>query len=56
MKKANNSNHENIISSIEDPAVIQKILTYLDDNASSAASALLPDCRASPSLPVGLFD
>ena len=45
-----------IIASIEDPAVIQKILTYLDDNASSAATALLPDCRASPSLPMGLFD
>jgi len=37
-----------IIASIEDAAVIQKILTYLDDNASSAATALLPDCRASP--------
>jgi hypothetical protein len=42
-----------IIASIEDPAVIQKILTHLDDNATSAATALLPDCRASPS--VGLF-
>ena len=28
----------------------------LDATASSAATALLPDCRASPSLPVGLFD
>jgi len=45
-----------IIASIEDPAVIHKILTHLDDNATSAATALLPDCRASPSLPVGLFD
>jgi len=45
-----------IISSIEDPAVIRKILAHLDDNATSAATALLPDCRASPSLPVGLFD
>ena len=34
-------------------AVIQKILTHLDDNAASAATALLPDCRASPI--VGLF-
>ena len=45
-----------IIASIEDPAVIQKILAYLDNTASSAAAALLPDCRASPSLPAGLFD
>jgi hypothetical protein len=45
-----------IIASIEDPAVIHNILTYLDDNASSAATGLLPDCRASPSLPMGLFD
>jgi hypothetical protein len=43
-------------ASIEDPAVIQKILAHLDDNASSVATALLPDCRASPSLPMGLFD
>jgi hypothetical protein len=42
-----------IIASIEDPAVIQKILAHLDDNATSATSALLPDCRASPT--VGLF-
>jgi hypothetical protein len=45
-----------IIASIEDPAVIQKILAYLDNTASSAATSLLPDCRASPSLPMGLFD
>ena len=45
-----------IIASIEDPAVIQKILAHLDNNASSAAVALLPDCRASPGLPAGLFD
>ena len=45
-----------IIASIEDPGVIQKILTYLDNTASSAATALLPDCRASPSLPASLFD
>jgi len=42
-----------IIASIEDPAVIQKILAHLDDNATPAATALLPDCRASPT--VGLF-
>ena len=48
-----------IIASIEDPAVIQKILAYLNNTAntaSSAATALLPDCRASPGLPAGLFD
>ena len=45
-----------IIASIEDPVVIQEILAHLDNTASSAAAALLPDCRASPSLPVGLFD
>jgi len=45
-----------IIASIEDPVVIQKILAHLDNTASSAATALLPDCRASPSLPIGLFD
>ena len=27
-----------IIASIEDPAVIKKILTHLDDNATSTAS------------------
>ena len=43
-----------IIASIEDPAVIQKILAHLDDNSTFAATALLPDCRASP--PAGLFD
>jgi len=42
-----------IIASIEDPAVIQKILAHLDDNTTSAAPALLPDCRASPT--AGLF-
>jgi hypothetical protein len=26
--------------------VISKILAHLDDNATSAAKALLPDCRA----------
>ena len=42
-----------IIASIEDPAVIQKILAHVNDNATSAATALLPDCRASPT--TGLF-
>jgi len=45
-----------VIASIEDPVVIQKILAHLECSASSAATALLPDCRASPSLPEGLFD
>jgi len=45
-----------IVASIKDPAVIQKILAHLDSTANSAATALLPDCRASPGLPVGLFD
>jgi len=45
-----------IIASIEDPVVIQKILTHLDNATGSAAVALLPDCRASPGLPAGLFD
>jgi len=44
-----------IIASIEDPAVIQKILAHLENTASSAATALLPDCRASPGLPKDLF-
>ena len=37
-----------------DEADIQKILAHLDDRATSVATALLPDCRASP--PAGLFD
>lgn len=42
-----------IIASIEDPAVIQKILAHMDDNVTISAAALLPDCRASPT--AGLF-
>jgi hypothetical protein len=45
-----------IIASIEDPVVIRKILAHLENTTSSAATALLPDCRASPSLTAGLFD
>ena len=37
-----------IIASIEDPAVIRKILAHLDKNATSAETGLLPDCRAPP--------
>ena len=44
------------LASIEDPVVIQKILAHLENTAGSATTAQLPDCRASPSLPVGLFD
>jgi hypothetical protein len=35
-----------VIASIEDPAVIQKILSHVDDNAATAAAGLLPQCRA----------
>ena len=45
-----------IVASIEDSVVIHKILAHLDSKLSSAATALLPDCRASPSLPMGMFD
>jgi len=34
-----------IIASIEDPSVINQTLTHLTE---TAATALLPDCRASP--------
>jgi len=34
-------------------AVVQKILAHLDNTANSAATTLLPDCRASPT--VGLL-
>ncbi len=44
-----------IIASIEDPAVIQKILAHLDGSANSAETELLPGCRSPPSLPAGLF-
>ena len=53
---ANCGSEVRIIASIEDPAVIQKILAHPGDRASSAATTLLPDCRASPSLLMGLFD
>jgi hypothetical protein len=45
-----------IIASIEEPAVIQKILAHLDDSTTSAAQGLLPECRAPPSPLMGLFD
>ena len=37
-----------IIASIEDPAVIQKILAHLNDRVTSVAAGLLPDCRDPP--------
>ena len=43
-----------VIASIKDRAVIQRIFTYLDDNTTSVATALLPDCWVL--LPVCLFD
>ena len=42
-----------IESMLSGPAIIQKILAHLDDNATSVATALLPDSRASPT--VSLF-
>ena len=35
-----------IIASIEDPAVIKKILAHMDEKAATAGTALLPQCRA----------
>jgi len=43
-----------IIACIEDPAVIRKILAYLDEKAATAVTAQLPPCRAPPSLPGSL--
>jgi len=43
-----------IIASIEDPAVIRKILAHLDEKAATAVTAQLPPCRAPPA--TGLFD
>ena len=36
------------LASIEDPAVIKKILDYLDDNTPCVTTALQPECRAPP--------
>ena len=43
-----------IIASIEDPVVIKKILTYLDEKDASVEPARLSPCRAPPQ--GGLFD
>jgi hypothetical protein len=42
-----------IIACIEDPVVIEKILTHLDKKDASAEASLLPPCRAPPQ--TGLF-
>ena len=43
-----------IIASIEDPAVINRILAHLDEKAATAAMTRLPQCRAPPA--TGWFD
>jgi len=43
-----------MIASIEDPVVIRKILSHLDEKAATAVTAQLPPCRAPPA--TGLFD
>jgi hypothetical protein len=37
-----------VIACIEDPVVIEKILTHLNEKAASAATGLLPESRAPP--------
>jgi len=43
-----------IIACIEDPVVIEKILTHLDEQGAAADAPRLPPCRALPQ--AGLFD
>jgi hypothetical protein len=43
------------IASIEDPVVIRTILAHLNKKRVLAGTSLLPDCRASPSPPMGLL-
>ena len=43
-----------IIACIEDPVVIEKILTHLDEKGGSAEASRRPPCRAPPQ--AGLFD
>ena len=40
--------HIKIIACIEDPVVIEKILTHIDNKAACGASRRLPPCRAPP--------
>jgi hypothetical protein len=50
-KRSTNASFVTLIASIEDPAMIQKTLAHLGNTAGSAATALLPNCRASPNGP-----
>ena len=43
-----------IIACIEDPVVIEKILTHLDEKGGLAEASRRPPCRAPPQ--AGLFD
>jgi len=43
-----------IIACIEDPVVIEKILTHLDEKGGAAEATRRPPCRAPPQ--TGLFD
>jgi hypothetical protein len=43
-----------VIACIEDPVVIEKILTTLNEKAASTGTGLLPESRAPPQ--AGLFD
>ena len=42
-----------VIASIEDPAVIDKILAHLNQNSTSIEASRLPPCRGPPQ--AGLF-
>jgi hypothetical protein len=44
----------NVIASIEDPVVIEKILTHLNGKAPYSQATLFPESRAPPQ--AGLFD
>jgi len=43
-----------VIACIEDPVVIEKIVTHLDEKGGAVEPTRRPPCRASP--PTGLFD
>jgi hypothetical protein len=42
-----------IIASIEEPAVIEKIIAHLDAKAATAQATRPPPCRAPPARPFG---